>query len=69
MAKPGGDPPANNWKPGGYMKKLPKDPWGSPYQYLSPGTRGEYDLFSYGADGRPGGDGNAADIGNWAIDG
>lgn len=69
VAKPGGDPPANNWKPGGYMKKLPKDPWGSPYQYLSPGTRGEYDLFSYGADGRPGGDGNAADIGNWAIDG
>jgi general secretion pathway protein G len=54
-----------NWKKGGYLDKLPRDPWGSDYQYLSPGVRGEIDVFSLGADRARGGEGNAADIGNW----
>ncbi len=54
-----------NWKTGGYLDRLNRDPWGNPYQYLSPGTRGEVDIFSYGADGKPGGTGNDADIGSW----
>jgi general secretion pathway protein G len=54
-----------NWKLGGYIKKLPKDPWGTDYQYLNPGMRGEVDVVSFGADRRPGGDGNNADIGSW----
>jgi len=63
------DPSVRNWKSGGYVQKLSKDPWGNDYQYLSPGTRGgAYDLWSYGSDGRPGGEGTAADIGNWNID-
>jgi general secretion pathway protein G len=52
-----------NWKP--YLDKLPADPWGRPYQYLNPGLKGEIDVFSYGADGQPGGEGNDADIGSW----
>lgn len=67
VAPPQGDPPARNWKPGGYLEHLPKDPWGNPYQYLNPGTHGEIDIFSYGADGKPGGEGINADIGNWNI--
>jgi general secretion pathway protein G len=63
------DPSIRNWKEGGYVPKLTKDPWKSDYQYISPGTRGgDFDLFSYGADGQPGGEGNDADIGNWNID-
>ncbi len=59
--------PANapTWKDGGYMDRLPKDPWGNPYQFLSPGSRGNIDIFSLGADGQPGGEGINADIGNW----
>lgn len=67
VSKPSGDPAAPNWKPGGYIQQLPMDPWGRPYQYLQPGTHGEYDLFSLGADGKPGGDGINADIGNWNL--
>ena len=67
VSKPGGDPPPRNWRSGGYMSKLPKDPWGYEYQYLQPGAKGEYDLFSYGSDGRPGGEGAAADVGNWNL--
>ena len=59
-----GEPP-RNWKPGGYLEKLSKDPWGTDYQYLNPGIYGEIDVFSYGADGRPGGDNFNADIGSW----
>jgi len=59
-----GDIPPN-WKQGGYLERLPKDPWGTDYQYLSPGVYGEIDIFSYGADRKPGGEGYAADIGNW----
>lgn len=54
-----------NYRPGGYLERLPKDPWGNDYQYLNPGTHGEVDVFSYGADGQPGGDGKNADIGSW----
>ena len=67
VQKPGGDPPANNWKAGGYIKSLPKDPWGAAYQYLQPGVKSELDIFSLGADGKPGGEGANADIGNWTI--
>ncbi|MEM9495940.1 MAG: type II secretion system major pseudopilin GspG [Pseudomonadota bacterium] len=55
-----------NYRPGGYIKALPLDPWGNDYQYVIPGERGGgYDLFSLGADGEPGGEGLDADIGNW----
>ncbi|MDP3615628.1 MAG: type II secretion system major pseudopilin GspG, partial [Rubrivivax sp.] len=52
-----------NWKP--YLEKLPPDPWGRAYQYLNPGVRGEIDVFSFGADGQPGGEDKDADIGSW----
>lgn len=58
---------ADGWKSGGYIDKLPNDPWKHPYQYLSPGIHGEIDVFSYGADNLPGGEGNDADIGSWAL--
>jgi general secretion pathway protein G len=55
---------------GPYLKKdLPRDPWGNPYQYKSPGDHGEYDLWSYGSDGAPGGEGEAADIASWGTEG
>ena len=65
VEKPTVDPVPANWKLGGYLDKLPKDPWGNAYQYLYPGIHGELDVFSYGADGQPGGSGNDADIGSW----
>jgi general secretion pathway protein G len=65
VQKPTTNPVPNNWKQGGYLDHLPKDPWGSDYQYLNPGTHGEIDVFSLGADRARGGEGNAADIGNW----
>lgn len=52
-----------NWKP--YLDKLPADPWNAPYQYLNPGLKGEIDVFSFGADGQPGGEGINADVGSW----
>lgn len=67
IVKPTSGPAANGWKSGGYIDKLPKDPWGSSYQYLSPGVKGEVDVFSYGADGQPGGTGVDADIGSWEL--
>jgi general secretion pathway protein G len=60
--KPSSPPTPNNWKSGGYVDRLPKDPWGNDYQYLNPGLRGEIDVYSYGADGAPGGEGNNADV-------
>lgn len=54
-----------NWKAGGYLERLPKDPWGTDYQYLNPGLSAEVDVVSLGADGKPGGEGYAADIGSW----
>ena len=59
-----GDIP-RNWKPGGYLERLPKDPWGNDYQYLNPGLNAEVDVFSFGADSKTGGEGYAADIGSW----
>lgn len=59
---------AARWQQGGYLDKLPKDPWGKPYQYLSPGQHGEIDIYSLGADGQPGGEGADADLGNWNLD-
>lgn len=67
VAKPTSGPAANGWKVGGYIDKLPKDPWGNPYQFLSPGIKGDVDVFSYGADGQPGGEGVDADIGSWDL--
>lgn len=54
-----------NWQEGGYIKKVPKDPWGRDYLYMSPGENGDVDVYSLGADGAPGGEGTASDIGNW----
>ncbi|GGY24820.1 type II secretion system protein GspG [Pseudoduganella albidiflava] len=65
LVKPTSGPAANGWKEGGYLEKMPKDPWGFQYQYLSPGIKGEVDVFSTGADGQPGGTGEDADIGSW----
>lgn len=67
VTRPSGTPLAKNWNPQGYLKSLPVDPWGTPYQYLNPGTHSAgYDLFSFGADGVQGGEGFATDIGNWS---
>jgi len=69
ITKPTSGPSANGWKTGGYTEKLPKDPWGNPYQYLAPGLHGEVDVFSYGPDGPPGGTSSGADttIGSWNL--
>jgi general secretion pathway protein G len=63
VARPATNPVPSNWKP--YLDKLPNDPWGRPYQYLSPGVKGEVDVMSLGADGQAGGEGKDADIGSW----
>ncbi len=60
-------PLPQQWKQGGYLESIPKDPWGIPYNYLSPGIHSELDLYSLGADGQPGGSGIQADIGNWQL--
>lgn len=67
VQKPTSGPIPTNWKAGGYLERLPKDPWGVPYQYLNPGVRGEVDIFSLGAGGATGGEGNDADIGSWEL--
>ena len=67
VSKPANAPVPPDWKADGYIERLPRDPWGNPYQYLNPGLRGEIDVFSFGADGAPGGDGNDADIGSWEL--
>jgi general secretion pathway protein G len=63
-------PPASLTRPelyqrGGYVKRLPNDPWGRPYAYAQPGTHGPFDIYSLGADGAPGGEAEDADVGNW----
>ena len=65
VTRPSAEPVPQNWKTGGYLDLLPNDPWGHPYQYSNPGTKGEVDILSYGADNKPGGTGTDADIGNW----
>jgi general secretion pathway protein G len=64
-ARPTSGPVPGNWK--SYLDKVPNDPWGKPYQYLSPGVRGEIDVFSFGADGQSGGTGVEADVGSWDL--
>lgn len=63
VKKPTVGTPPTNWKQ--YLEKLPNDPWGHPYQYANPGVKGDIDVYSFGADGRAGGDGRDADIGSW----
>jgi general secretion pathway protein G len=62
---PGAGRIPKNYRKDGYMDRLPKDPWGNPYVYVSPGSHGEYDISSYGADGTAGGEGEDADIDSW----
>ena len=63
VEKPTSNPTPHNWQT--YLKSLPKDPWGRDYLYLNPGEHDEVDVFTYGADGQPGGTGINADMGNW----
>ncbi|WP_323783836.1 type II secretion system major pseudopilin GspG [Thalassovita sp.] len=65
VTRPTTDPVPENWA--GYMDRLPVDPWGKPYLYLQPGVHGDFDIFTYGADGTAGGDGADADIGSWDV--
>lgn len=65
VERPTSEPIPQNWKMGGYLESLPKDPWGNLYQYANPGTNGEIDVYSFGSDGKLGGAGLDADIGNW----
>jgi len=67
VAAPSSGTALKNWRQGGYLEKgkVPKDPWGNDFVYLSPGVRGEFDLSSRGADGEPGGEGKNKDINNW----
>lgn len=66
VRRPGGRPEAPNWRAGGYLERVPRDPWGREYQYMNPGTHGEIDVWSFGADGMPGGEGFNAEIGSWS---
>lgn len=65
VQKPSGNPQPRTWNKDGYLKRLPVDPWGNNYQYLAPGTKGAFDLYSLGADGKEGGSEMNTDIGNW----
>lgn len=65
VKRPTVEPLPTNWK--SYLERLPRDPWDNPYQYLNPGIYGEVDVLSYGADGKPGGEGVDGDVGSWAL--
>eukprot|EP00923_Selenidium_pygospionis_P054931 GHVN01095749.1.p2 GENE.GHVN01095749.1~~GHVN01095749.1.p2 ORF type:complete len:102 (-),score=8.14 GHVN01095749.1:477-782(-) len=65
VSKPDNGPDAKNYRSEGYIKRLPNDPWGNPYLYLSPGEHSTVDVYSLGADGEDGGSELNADIGNW----
>ncbi len=67
LVTPPQDPNAK-WPEGGYLDRVPKDPWNRPYLYLQPGNQGEFDIYSLGRDGQQGGDGPDADIGNWDLE-
>ncbi|KPQ07437.1 MAG: type 2a secretion system protein GspG [Rhodobacteraceae bacterium HLUCCA12] len=67
-SRPTSQPVPDNWAENGYIDRIPDDPWGRPYEYLEPGVHGPFDVFSLGADGRPGGTGVDADIGNWQLE-
>jgi general secretion pathway protein G len=68
VTQPTGDSRSEQYRPGGYLRTVPIDPWGNPYQYRQPGEHGLIDIFSYGADGEPGGEGVNADIVNWSSE-
>lgn len=65
LRPPAGLARPERYRPGGYIRRLPTDPWGNPYRYAYPGRHGTFDVYSLGADGAEGGEGDAADIGNW----
>ncbi|GAD80516.1 MULTISPECIES: type II secretion system major pseudopilin GspG [Vibrio] len=67
VSRPTGSPEPRNYRADGYIRRLPKDPWGYDYQYLSPGDNGNIDIFTLGADGQDGGEGSSTDIGNWNL--
>lgn len=67
VTRPTTDPVPANWAASGYIDRIPVDPWGQPYQYLNPGVRGDFDVFTYGADGVQGGSGADADLGSWGA--
>ena len=67
VVKPESAPVPPNWKSGGYLERLPKDPWGRPYVYVNPGVRNDIEVFSFGSDGQQGGSGIDADIGSWDL--
>ncbi|GAB6263427.1 type II secretion system major pseudopilin GspG [Photobacterium sp. CCB-ST2H9] len=67
VTAPSSTPEPRNYRTGGYIKRLPKDPWGNDYQYVMPGENGPVDVFSLGADGQEGGEGVNTDIGNWNM--
>lgn len=60
-------PQADNYRQGGYVRRLPSDPWGNAYRYRHPGEHADIDVYTLGADERPGGEGLDADIGNWML--
>lgn len=66
VSNPGGN--VKNWKKGGYIDQLPGDPWGNSYQYLSPGQHGEFDIWSFGADGVQGGEAENRDVVSWTVE-
>jgi general secretion pathway protein G len=66
LVTPPSDPNAN-WPSGGYLDRLPRDPWDRPEVYLYPGNQGEFDIYSLGRDGQQGGEGLDADFGNWTL--
>ncbi len=66
VTPPAGLTQVDRYREGGYIRRLPKDPWGNDYQYRAPGAHGAIDVYSFGADGREGGEGKDADIGNWS---
>lgn len=68
VEKPAGRPVPENWKKGGYLPTLPQDPWGKDYIYIQPGIENDYDILSYGADGKKGGEDENADITSWGDD-
>jgi len=70
VRKPDSGKTAKNWRTGGYIEKgkIPKDPWGNEFIYLSPGSHSDFDITSYGADGEPGGEEYDQDINNWEIE-
>lgn len=68
VEKPNSQPEPRNWKSGGYLDRVPTDPWGNVYHYRNPGQHGQIDIYTLGRDNQDGGEGPDADIGNWTLD-